>query len=276
MSSHEADGPLAATFLDLPAGSPGGRVELFLDLYTGDHPLIPARAFMLGRSSTRHLMPAGLDLLPPNPARDCSVRRRHRGATEAMSTTSSSSPRSSTAGRSPTCPGESPTTCPPDPPARPARISSSHLRLRYAGRLAAEKGVEALVKSLAPVPAVELSIAAPRAQSPRILKILDGVSQCSGAGEDAPASPLQLPPPPMRWDTRFATGPRIASHAPAPAEATGASPNSAWVKPVRPLEIVRKGDHDRQEISRNLIPSQRSRLRRAWLATHFVKSRPGR
>jgi hypothetical protein len=64
VSPRPADRPLAATFLDLPAGSPGGSVELFLDLYTGDRPLIPSRAFMLGRSSPRHLMPAGLDLLP--------------------------------------------------------------------------------------------------------------------------------------------------------------------------------------------------------------------
>lgn len=42
-----AAGPPAATFLDLPADSPGGSVEVFLDLYTGDKPLIPARAFML-------------------------------------------------------------------------------------------------------------------------------------------------------------------------------------------------------------------------------------
>lgn len=39
-------GPLAATCLDLPAGSPGGSVELFLDLYTGDEPLIPARPYI--------------------------------------------------------------------------------------------------------------------------------------------------------------------------------------------------------------------------------------
>jgi hypothetical protein len=64
LSSHESAGPLAATLLDLPAGSPGGSVELFLDLYTGGRPLIPARAFMLGRPNTIHRIPAGLDLLP--------------------------------------------------------------------------------------------------------------------------------------------------------------------------------------------------------------------
>ncbi|MEV5896697.1 glycosyltransferase family 4 protein [Nonomuraea fuscirosea] len=36
-----------ATALDLPAGSPGGSVELLYDLYAGSTPLIPARAFML-------------------------------------------------------------------------------------------------------------------------------------------------------------------------------------------------------------------------------------
>ncbi|MEU6346261.1 glycosyltransferase family 4 protein [Streptomyces sp. NPDC046977] len=55
--------PLVATFLDLPAGSPGGSVELFLDLYTGPNPLIPARAFMLQPTGHRPTLPAGLDLL---------------------------------------------------------------------------------------------------------------------------------------------------------------------------------------------------------------------
>ncbi|MFC5835555.1 glycosyltransferase family 4 protein [Nonomuraea insulae] len=36
-----------ATALDLPAGSPGGSVELLHDLYGGPNPLIPARTFML-------------------------------------------------------------------------------------------------------------------------------------------------------------------------------------------------------------------------------------
>ncbi|GAA2695133.1 glycosyltransferase family 4 protein [Streptomyces lunalinharesii] len=59
-----APGPLAATFRDLPAGSPGGSVELFLDLYTGDNPLIPANAFMLAPTSHGHpSVPPGLDLL---------------------------------------------------------------------------------------------------------------------------------------------------------------------------------------------------------------------
>lgn len=54
---------LAAAFLDLPAGSPGGSVELFLDLYTGEKPLIPARAFMLAPTGPRPQTPTGLHLL---------------------------------------------------------------------------------------------------------------------------------------------------------------------------------------------------------------------
>ncbi|MFD8079523.1 glycosyltransferase family 4 protein [Streptomyces sp. NPDC059718] len=52
-----------ATFLDLPAGSPGGSVELFLDLYTGAPPLIPSRAFMLQPAGQKPDVPAGLNLL---------------------------------------------------------------------------------------------------------------------------------------------------------------------------------------------------------------------
>ncbi|MET9881282.1 glycosyltransferase family 4 protein [Actinacidiphila glaucinigra] len=55
-----------ATFLDLPAGSPGGSVELFLDLYTGTPPLIPSRAFMLQPPGPRPAIPAGLELLAVN------------------------------------------------------------------------------------------------------------------------------------------------------------------------------------------------------------------
>ncbi|MBK3533627.1 glycosyltransferase family 4 protein [Streptomyces sp. MBT56] len=54
---------MVATCLDLPAGSPGGSVELFLDLYTGDEPRIPARAFMLAPTGRRPILPPGLDLL---------------------------------------------------------------------------------------------------------------------------------------------------------------------------------------------------------------------
>ena len=56
-------GPMVATCLDLPAGSPGGSVELFLDLYTGDEPRIPARAFMLAPTGRRPVLPPGLELL---------------------------------------------------------------------------------------------------------------------------------------------------------------------------------------------------------------------
>ena len=55
--------PLVATFLDLPAGSPGGSIELFLDLYTGRNPLVPARAFMLQPPGPQPEVPPGLDLL---------------------------------------------------------------------------------------------------------------------------------------------------------------------------------------------------------------------
>lgn len=239
MSSRSAAGPLVATVLDLPAGSPGGSVELFLDLYTGDRPLIPARAFMLGPSSPRHPLPAGLDLLPVagkclegsafgryvgalrralamaiDPAQigvlhlqhlafgaapalmralplhprialvhgtDLIFAEAHRDQLQVLRETA----RAADAIVVPTgamadhllklapqidrrkithIPWGIPDHLLTDPLARATRRSSSHLRLLYAGRLTAEKGVEALVKSLARVPGVELSIAAPRAQ----------------------------------------------------------------------------------------------------------------
>ncbi|MGW0882849.1 glycosyltransferase family 4 protein [Streptomyces sp. NPDC002671] len=239
MSSLSATGPLAATFLDLPAGSPGGSVELFLDLYTGDRPLIPARAFMLTPSSPRRPLPAGLDLLPVtgkclegpafsryvsalrralamaiNPAQIGVLHLQHLafGATPALMRALPLHPRialvhgtdlifaethrdqlqvlretarAADAIVVPTgamadhllklapqidrrkitrIPWGIPDHLLTDPPPRSTRTSSSHLRLLYAGRLTAEKGVETLVKSVAPVPGVELSIAAPRAQ----------------------------------------------------------------------------------------------------------------
>ncbi|WP_406329489.1 glycosyltransferase family 4 protein [Streptomyces sp. NBC_00203] len=239
MSSQPTTGPLAATLLDLPAGSPGGSVELFLDLYTGDRPLIPARAFMLGPSSPRHRVPAGLDLLPvagkclegPAFGRYVAALRKALavaidsaeigvlhlqhlafGATPALIRALPLHPRialvhgtdlifaevhrdqlqvlretarATDAIVVPTgamadhllklapqvdrrkithIPWGIPDCLLTDPPPRPTRTCSSHLRLLYAGRLTAEKGVEALIKSLAPVPGVELSIAAPRAQ----------------------------------------------------------------------------------------------------------------
>jgi glycosyltransferase involved in cell wall biosynthesis len=239
VSPHPATGPLAATVLDLPAGSPGGSVELFLDLYTGDRPLIPARAFMLSPSSPRHHIPAGLDLLPVagkclegpafgryvaalrralaveiDPAQIGVLHLQHLafGATPALIRALPLHPRialvhgtdlifaeahrdqlqvlretarAADAIVVPTgamadhllklapqvdrrkithIPWGVPDRLLTDPPPRPTRASSNHLRLLYAGRLTAEKGVEALIKSLAPVPGVELSIAAPRAQ----------------------------------------------------------------------------------------------------------------
>ncbi|MFK0024946.1 glycosyltransferase family 4 protein [Streptomyces sp. NPDC090798] len=230
---------MAATFLDLPAGSPGGSVELFLDLYTGGRPLIPARAFMLGPSGHRHRVPAGLDLLsvagkclqgpafgryvaalrkalavaidpaqvgvlhlqhltfgatpaliralPLHPrialvhGTDLIFAETHRDQLQVLRETVRAAdaivvPTGAMADRlrklAPHVDRRKITLIPwgipdhllTDPPPRPARTSSSHLRLLYAGRLTSEKGVEALIKSLAPVPGVELSMAAPRAQ----------------------------------------------------------------------------------------------------------------
>ncbi|MFD8810809.1 glycosyltransferase family 4 protein [Streptomyces sp. NPDC059627] len=55
--------PRVATALDLPFGSAGGSVELFLDLYTGENPLLPARAFMLAPAARPPRPPAGVELL---------------------------------------------------------------------------------------------------------------------------------------------------------------------------------------------------------------------
>ncbi|WKX72165.1 glycosyltransferase family 4 protein [Streptomyces sp. XD-27] len=234
-----ATGPLAATFLDLPAGSPGGSVELFLDLYTGDRPLIPARAFMLTPPGSTRRPRAGLDLLPvagkclEGPAFDRYVAALREalasaidpsqigvlhlqhlafGATPALLRALPAHPRialvhgtdllfagvhrnqlqvlreTARAAHAIVVPTSAmadhllklapqvdhrkiahipwgiPDHLITDPPPRPARTSTSHLRLLYAGRLTAEKGVEALVKSLVPVRGVELSIAAPRSQ----------------------------------------------------------------------------------------------------------------
>ncbi|MER7927954.1 glycosyltransferase family 4 protein [Streptomyces sp. NPDC096057] len=239
MSPRPAAGPLAATLLDLPAGSPGGSVELFLDLYTGECPLIPARAFMLGPSNPRCLLPAGLDLLPvagkclegpafgsyvtalrraltaaldPNQIGVLHLQHLTFGATPALIRALPLHPRialvhgtdlifaethrdqlrvlreTARAADAIVVPTEAmadrllklapqtdrrkithipwgiPDHLLTDPPPRPTHASTSHVRLLYAGRLTAEKGVAALIKSLTPVPGVELSIAAPRAQ----------------------------------------------------------------------------------------------------------------
>ncbi|MFE3410317.1 glycosyltransferase family 4 protein [Streptomyces mirabilis] len=230
---------MAATFLDLPVRSPGGSVELFLDLYTGQQPLIPARAFMLAPPGHSPRPPAGLNVLPVagkclegtafsryvatlrraltatlDPTQIGVLHLQHLafGATPALISALPTHPRialvhgtdllfaettrdqlqvlretaraadaivvptNAMADRllklAPQIERRKITHIPwgiPDhlltePPARPARATTSHLRLLYAGRLTAEKGAEALIKSLAPVPGVELSVAAPRAQ----------------------------------------------------------------------------------------------------------------
>ncbi|WP_331766808.1 glycosyltransferase family 4 protein [Embleya sp. NBC_00896] len=60
---NAATSPYVATALDLPAGSPGGSVELFLDLYTGPRPRIPAQAFILAPDGPVPHTPKGLELL---------------------------------------------------------------------------------------------------------------------------------------------------------------------------------------------------------------------
>ncbi|MEV6394428.1 glycosyltransferase family 4 protein [Streptomyces sp. NPDC051907] len=234
-----AAGSLAATFLDLPARSPGGSVELFLDLYTGHRPLIPARAFMLAPTGPRPTLPPGLDLLavsgkclggvgfsryvgalrralvtaispgqigvlhlqhltfgatpallralPAHPrialvhGTDLIFAEAHREQLQVLRETARAAdaivvPTSAMADHllklAPRVDRRKLVRIPwgiPDrlltgPPTRPARTSTSQLRVLYAGRLTAEKGVERLVASLAHIPGVELSIAAPRAQ----------------------------------------------------------------------------------------------------------------
>ncbi|MFE9427641.1 glycosyltransferase family 4 protein [Kitasatospora sp. NPDC006697] len=232
-------GPLVATALDLPAGSPGGSVELFLDLYTGPQPLIPGRAFMLAPPGRRPRVPAGLDLLAVagkclespafsiyvaalrrslaaviNPSRidvlhlqhlafgaspallralprhprialvhgtDLLFAQSHRDQLRVLRETARAAnaivvPTSAMADHlislAPTIDRRKITQIPwgipgrllAHPPARPTRTRTGHLRLIYAGRLSAEKGVESLVKALTLAPGVELSIAAPVGQ----------------------------------------------------------------------------------------------------------------
>ncbi|MFG2836928.1 glycosyltransferase family 4 protein [Streptomyces zaomyceticus] len=234
-----ASRPLAATLLDLPADSPGGSVELFLDLYTGENPLIPARAFMLTPAGPRPRTPAGLDLLSVggkclegpafnryvaslrraltaaiDPSRIDVLHLHHLafGATPALMRALPTHPRIALVHGTDLIFAEAhrdqlqvlrataraadaivvPTPAMADhllklapqtdrrkithipwgvpdqllshPPVRTNHPSRSHLRLLYAGRLTAEKGVEALIRSVAPLQGVELSIAAPRTQ----------------------------------------------------------------------------------------------------------------
>lgn len=248
--SHPTTGPLAATLLDLPAGSPGGSVELFLDLYTGEQPLIPARAFMLTPTGPRPHVPAGLGLLqvpgkclegiafrryvaalrsalasaidpnrigvlhlqhltfgatpaliralPTHPrialvhGTDLLFAEAHRDQLQVLRETTKAAdsivvPTSAMADQlrklAPLVDRRKITKIPwgipdhliTDPPVRPARSPTSHLRLLYAGRLTAEKGAEALVKSLASASGVELSVAAPRAQFHALAPLLQRV-----------------------------------------------------------------------------------------------------
>ncbi|CAM5632808.1 hypothetical protein GCM10010329_22620 [Streptomyces spiroverticillatus] len=238
---------VVATTLDLPAGSPGGSVELFLDLYTGDTPLIPARAFMLAPPGPRPHLPPGLNLLsvqgkcldgpafgryvtalrraltttidpsqidvlhlqhltfgataallralPAHPrialvhGTDLLFAESHRDQLQVLRETARAAdaivvPTNAMADRllnlAPQTDRRKITRIPwgiPDhlltaPPPRPARTVTSHLRLLYAGRLTAEKGVESLLQGLAPIQGVELSIAAPRAQFQALAPLL--------------------------------------------------------------------------------------------------------
>ncbi|WP_367433213.1 glycosyltransferase family 4 protein [Streptomyces celluloflavus] len=231
--------PLVATALDLPAGSPGGSVELFLGLYTGDQPLVPARAFMLAPPGPRPYLPSGLSLLsvpgkcldgpafgryvtalrravaaeidpsqvdvlhlqhvafgataallralPAHPrialvhGTDLLFAETHRDQLQVLRETARAAdaivvPTNAMANRllnlAPQTDRLKISHIPwgiPDhlltaPPSRPARTVTTYLRLLYAGRLTAEKGVETLLQGLAPIQGVELSIAAPRAQ----------------------------------------------------------------------------------------------------------------
>lgn len=238
--------PFAATFLDVPAGSLGGSVERFLGLYTGERPLIPARAFMLAPTGVRPRLPDGLELLRVagkrlngaafdryvlalrkalaaalDPARIDVLHLQHLtfGATPALMSALPGHPRIALVHGSdlicakahrdqlrilyasaraadaivvPTnamadhllklvpiddrkithIPWGIPDQLLTSPPTRPPRAATSHLRLLYAGRLTAEKGAAYLVNSLATIPGVELSIAAPQAQFQALAPLL--------------------------------------------------------------------------------------------------------
>ncbi|MFI1184376.1 glycosyltransferase family 4 protein [Streptomyces sp. NPDC020799] len=231
--------PLVATALDLPAGSPGGSVELFLDLYTGPKPLIAARPFMLAPTGRRPRQPAGLELLPvvgkclDGPAFHRYVAALQRALADALDpdTIGVLHLQHLTFGAAPALlralpdhPGIAlvhgtdlifaaanrhqhqvltdttrladaivvPTPAMADrllqvapntnrtkihhipwgvpdqllahPPRRPSRPPGGPFRLLYAGRLTPEKGAENLLRALAAVTGVELSIAAPHDQ----------------------------------------------------------------------------------------------------------------
>ncbi|MFC4466111.1 glycosyltransferase family 4 protein [Streptomyces xiangluensis] len=231
--------PRVATALDLTYGSAGGSVELFLDLYTGNDPLVPARAYMLAPPTRPSVLPAGLRLMrvpgkclsgPPFTAYVNALRRElaHHiapsevdvlhlqhltfGATPALIRALPAHPRIALVHGTDLLFAEAhrdqlrvlqeaarladaivvPTGAMADrllqlartidprkitkipwgipdqlltaPPPRPSRRPTGHLRLLYAGRLTAEKGIEALLRAMPATQAVELSIAAPRHQ----------------------------------------------------------------------------------------------------------------
>ncbi|MEU3460396.1 glycosyltransferase family 4 protein [Streptomyces sp. NPDC006733] len=231
-----SSGSLAATFLDLPAGSPAGSVGRFLDLYTGRDALIPSRAFMLAAAGPRRLPPEGLELLAvagkcldgpdfgryvlalrtalstaldPAQIGVLHLQNLTSGATPALIRALPQHPRialvhgtdliraaahreqlqllrdSARAAHIIVVPtnvmadqllqlapisNHKITRIPwgiPDhllttPPPRHPHRSASHLRLLYAGQLTLEKGAAHLIKGLAAIPGIELSIAAPR------------------------------------------------------------------------------------------------------------------
>ncbi|MGC0416319.1 glycosyltransferase family 4 protein [Embleya sp. AB8] len=242
--------PSVATALDLPAGSPGGSVELFLDLYTGRNPRIPAQAFMLAPEGASPRTPAGLELLAVDDKCLSGPRFSHYvttlqralaiaidtshidllhlqhltfGATPALMRALPEHPRIALvhgtdllfaeAHRTqmrvlyetvraahaivvpsgamadhlrklaPTLERRKIVHIPwgiPDrlitvPPPRPTRGPSGHLRLLYAGRLSAEKGVDSLVRALTIAQGVQLSIAAPQAQYRQLIPTLNRV-----------------------------------------------------------------------------------------------------
>lgn len=229
--------PSVATALDLPFPSPGGSVELFLDLYTGSRPLIPASAFMLDGGPPAPL-PDGLSLLPNHgkclegAAFEQYVDNLHQALSSVLDPADVDTLHLHhlAFGASPAllhavpsarniafvhgtdllhaetyddqsavlqhCAGAAdaivvPTMAMADrllrlaprvrkkielipwgipdrllvgPPPQSAARRTSHLRLLYAGRLTAEKGVEALLHALTVAAEVELSVAAPPAQ----------------------------------------------------------------------------------------------------------------